>query len=74
MVNMWFFGTKCFLDAEDPVLPFLSASKYLAAEDGPILCCLFFGCINESTTGSSASKNKFFPNAEDHYRRFSDSV
>ena len=31
MVNMCFFAENLFLDAEDPVLPFISASKYLDA-------------------------------------------
>ena len=60
MVNMWFFGTKCFLDAEDPVLPFISASKYLAAEDGPILCCLFLDALMKVLVDPLHPKINFF--------------
>ena len=59
MVNMWFFGTKCFLDAEDPVLPFLSASKYLAAEGGPILCSKFLDALKKVLLDPLHPKQKF---------------
>ena len=75
MVNVCLFGKKSILRRRGSSSAFLLVHPNIWQQRiGQTFVSKYLNALIKGTTGSSASKANIFPNAEDHYGIFSDSL